>query len=511
MIITKIEIVLQRELPWRLAAVLVLILAAGLRLMDFDGRPLWFDEAIEYWMANVPLSDIHLAVANATHDPPFFSYLAHVWMRAGITEFWLRLPSLFASLLSIAGVIHLGRYTTNRLTGLVAGLLLAIGAADIRYAQEFGQYALLVMLITWNLIFLYQAHREGEWRWWLLWGGTAVISIYTHYGSVIAVGTAAAAFLVYHLWQRKWTAVIWQLATSFLVLLSLTPLVLVVIPNQMGRLGATPQPFSLAALYSVSWQILAFQLIANDGFLYWPWSPLPVWVVAIPLLLAIAVALLKVRSWLAPPALLILTWLAYFLISRTGAYFMGGTRHSLLLVPLLAVTVATGMVIIARRNGAVAAVLVTAVALITLLIPRERAEDLRTITHFWLAQQQPGDQTYVYATAAPGFRYQLDVAASTPSVLPPYWYRYCRADENVPAYCWENGIYYGRWLRNLPIEVVQADLEPLLQQVPTRLWLIFAHTNLDEHNRFLQLLQADYKLSDQVVQEGQAAYLLTTR
>ena len=53
---------------YRVLGVLVLLLAYGLRVRDLARRSLWFDEAIEYWVASAPASGILPAVRAALQD-----------------------------------------------------------------------------------------------------------------------------------------------------------------------------------------------------------------------------------------------------------------------------------------------------------------------------------------------------------------------------------------------------------------------------------------------------------
>lgn len=496
---------LARRPVWLGASTAVLLLAAALRIVGLNARPLWFDEAIEYWMSAAPFAEVHLAVAEATHDPPFYSYLLHLWRLTGIQDFWLRLPSLAFSLFGVAGVIRLGELTGGRAVGLLAGLLLTVSAADVRYAQEVGQYSMLVCLVSWNALFLLQAHAHNRWRWWLLWGATAGVGLYSHYGMAIAVFALAATVIALNLRRRRWTAVWRHALTGGGVLLLLLPLFLIIIPRQLGRLGASAQPVSLADLLAVSNRILAFQLLGNEAVFFQAWPGVPMWLLAAPLTVGIGIALLTARKWLHPPVLLLIMWLGYYGISRTGAYFFNGTRHSLLLTPLMMVSAAIGIWAVARRVWPLAAAVTAVAVLMALFIPRERPEDLRTVTDYWLAQQQAGDATYVYYGAVPGFSYRLDLLDGETAVLPRAWYVDCYIGTNVPA-CRADGVAYGPWLRGQP-EIYALSVRELTGATD-RLWLIFSHVHGDEEAQFLSALSDAYTVADQIQATNGSAYLL---
>jgi uncharacterized membrane protein len=488
----------RRNEVWWMAVVLVLLLAFALRVIGLAERPLWFDEAIEYRMAVTPLAEVYRAVTQSTHDPPLYSYLLHSWLRLGLDEFWLRIPSLIFSLLSVAGLLALGRFTSGRLVALTAGLLLAVAAADIRYAQEVGQYSMMVCLLTFSLLWLYKAQRNNQWRWWLLWSGVALISLYTHYGVVIFILATAVAFLLYHVWRRQWTAVWRQVVSGGLAVLLTAPLVLVIIPQQLGRLGAQPQPFDLTRSLSISAQILEFQFLTHYGMAVWPTAVFPLWPIALLILIPIFVALVRARSITAPAALLALTWLVYYLVGRTGAYFFAGTRHSLLLAPLIFLTLAVGIVYLSWWRWWGGASFLSAILLLTLLIPREAAEDLRTVRRYWLENQQPADVTYVYYGARPGLEYQLALAQATGDC----------PQSTAGASCAPAGLHYGAWIRDKSPENMAVDVQQVVGDWPERLWLIFSHIHSQEDVKLIEALAPVYAVQASQAAEGALVVLL---
>src|SRR5262245_13125469 len=65
---------------------------------------------------------------------PLYSLVMRVWaIAAGTSEWALRLPSVFASMLSCALLVVLGRRLFDRWVGLAAGLLLATSPFVVRW------------------------------------------------------------------------------------------------------------------------------------------------------------------------------------------------------------------------------------------------------------------------------------------------------------------------------------------------------------------------------------------
>lgn len=488
----------------------VLLLAATVRIWGLGARSLWFDESIEYWMAVVPLGEIHRAIAAATHDPPLYSYLLHGWLQLGIQELWLRLPSFYFSLFAVVGVVSLARLWFDKKAALLAGLFLALSAADVRYAQEVGQYSLMVCLAVWNIIFLTRAAQRNRWRDWLAWGGIALVSVYTHYGSAILLLSVALPVLLSLGVRRRWRAVWRQVAVGTAVALALLPLVLIIIPQQLGRLGAAPLPVGLNQLLQTSSQMLAFFVVGNEGIISWPYDGMPFWLAWLPLLVLLGVALLWTRSPLQPTALLLAAWLGYYLISRTGAYFFAPTRHALLLLPLLAVSVGWGAAALDRAARGLGTGLLVAILLFSVTFPREGEEDLRGATAYWLEHRRGEEGTFVYYGAVPGFRFQLDAQTTPHGGLPPVWYGDCYAAAQRP-YCNEFGIFFSPWARGFSEDAYSTLFAKQMPRGSKAVWLLFSHVHEDEAEAVLGGARTAYEIERHVSFEGAAVYKLKAK
>lgn len=500
---SKSRLFCKNERVWAIALLLV---ATLLRAWTLESRSLWFDESIEYWMGVVPISQIHSTVARATHDPPLYTYLLHQWLQLGIHEYWLRLPSLFFSILAIDGLLHLGRLAVNKQTGLWAASFLAICTADIRYAQEVGQYALLVCITVWHLVFLYLGIKKNRWRDWVWWGALVLVGLYTHYGFAIVAFTCALPFLLFNIYRREKTAVFKQITIGMGVLVGLIPL-LSIISLQMNRLGAQSLPFDLHNLFSTSAKILAFPIVANVGITAWPWPHFPITIIWGVLLVLILIAIRSIRTVTHPASLLIISWLGYYLISRTGSYFFVPTRHSLLLLPLIALTIGNGIMILNQKTKVGGTVLFLSLMVVALIFPVEGEENNRLATAYWLENHQTGEPTYIYYGGTVGFRYQLDVQTEPHQGLPPNWYNVC-AGGAAANYCREHDLYFGKWLRNAPADEIKASIFEMIDQSSPRLWLYFSHMSEEEENRFIDALSNEYGVISKEMFEGTAVYLL---
>lgn len=169
-----------------------LLVAALARFPGLGKRSLWFDEALSGLIAQLSTPEVLTNAAGSSH-PPGYYLLLHVWHPAGESEFALRFPSAWFSLLAVAIVARLARDFLSRRTARLAALGMAISPFQVYYAQEARMYGLAIALsasVLWA--FLRVATRDGLTGWWL-YVILAAMGLYVHY----YVGLVIAAL---HLW-----------------------------------------------------------------------------------------------------------------------------------------------------------------------------------------------------------------------------------------------------------------------------------------------------------------------
>ncbi|MFZ0548212.1 MAG: glycosyltransferase family 39 protein [Candidatus Promineifilaceae bacterium] len=127
------------HLRWWLLS--ILLFSFLLRAWNLGGKSLWIDEAFAVWNAERTPAEI-LAETHDNH-PPVYYLMLHEWIKVSEDEAWLRLPSLFASFLSLPLTFALGRFLFGEKTALTALILLAVAPLSVWYAQE-----------TWMFIFI---------------------------------------------------------------------------------------------------------------------------------------------------------------------------------------------------------------------------------------------------------------------------------------------------------------------------------------------------------------------
>jgi len=153
-------------------AVILLMLAAGLRFHALDDQSFWNDEGNSYGQSLRSPADIAINAAADIHPPGYYWLLAGWRVATGESEFALRSLSVFASILSAACAFALGRRLFGPTAGLITLAAVAVNTFSITYAQEARMYALMALwgvASTWALVVVLTSHpptpsrlREGE-------------------------------------------------------------------------------------------------------------------------------------------------------------------------------------------------------------------------------------------------------------------------------------------------------------------------------------------------------------
>ena len=124
----------------------LLLLAAATRLHRLDGQSLWYDEGVTAAHAVRDLPELIPLLQVNVHTPAYFVMLLGWTDLAGMSEFALRAPSVFFSILSVAWTFALGARLLHPVAGLAAAALVALNSFSMLYAQEARMYAMLTAI-----------------------------------------------------------------------------------------------------------------------------------------------------------------------------------------------------------------------------------------------------------------------------------------------------------------------------------------------------------------------------
>ena len=129
--------------------------ALSLRLGVALREPLWLDELHTAWCVDGPFNIVWNRAGQGNQSPFYFWIEWLVCQPFGLTEFWLRLPSVvYGSLAAIAASLFVWSFKRSLLAASLTGLLVAIDPQFIFYGSEARPYA-LVQLLSVLQVFLF--------------------------------------------------------------------------------------------------------------------------------------------------------------------------------------------------------------------------------------------------------------------------------------------------------------------------------------------------------------------
>ena len=154
-----------------LAIILILAVAAILRIYRLSFHDLWYDEIYsivisgDFWK---------------NWNPPLYFAILHYWIKLfGISEFSLRFPSVIFSVFGVYFTFLLGKLIFNFRVGIIAAILMTLSAFCLWYAQEARPYSLSMFLGTVSTYCLFKVLIQKKDKAWFLFILAAVFLLYS--------------------------------------------------------------------------------------------------------------------------------------------------------------------------------------------------------------------------------------------------------------------------------------------------------------------------------------------
>ena len=142
----------------------ITLLGGWLRFRALDAKSLWLDEAFSIWMAGHGPAEMLGWLVRIDQHPPLYYLLLSGWMRLfGDGQGTVRALSALFSTSTIPILYALTRRLTHdRVTSLLAALLLALSPFHVRFAQETRMYALLTLTAAGAIYFAVALLQVGK-------------------------------------------------------------------------------------------------------------------------------------------------------------------------------------------------------------------------------------------------------------------------------------------------------------------------------------------------------------
>jgi 4-amino-4-deoxy-L-arabinose transferase-like glycosyltransferase len=204
-----------RDVSWRrdaLALALVLLAAAGIRLISLPHEAVWHDEIATLEFLDAPnLADFLRQVHAVTPAPPLYPVTQYLWAQVfGTSVLSLRFLSMLYGLAGLAALYALGRTLLGHRAALIATAWMSLIFWHIYHSQEirfYGMVTLLALLCV--LTFLRFLSRPGV-RSLALHAIVSGLMIWTQPQSVLLFGALGLYLVLFR--ARKWRVIVaWTL------------------------------------------------------------------------------------------------------------------------------------------------------------------------------------------------------------------------------------------------------------------------------------------------------------
>lgn len=162
---------------------LIIIVAASLRIFQLGKRDLWADEVSSVFFAK-NFSSMRFERYLANHpNMELYSYftLLSQWRRlAGDSVFVMRLFSVIFGVFSVLLIYLIGNILFNRQVATIGSFILALSPFHIYYSQELRGGAFFTFLTLLIFYFFIQAVKKDKIHYWFCLTISSIMGIYTH-------------------------------------------------------------------------------------------------------------------------------------------------------------------------------------------------------------------------------------------------------------------------------------------------------------------------------------------
>jgi mannosyltransferase len=203
---------------WWLATIVVMVIAAGLRIFTINSQSFWYDEAVTAQLTESSVADICLGRAKDNGNPPLYTLCAKAWSDVfGRSEAGFRSFSVVCGVLAVLLLALLGRQLFGPRVGVLAAGLLAVSPLQIEHSNEARTYALLQLMVIANTWFFVRWVQGRQITDLIVYGITTALGWYSHYYAPALQLAQATALATLPQCRRVWLPWICTMFAAFLL------------------------------------------------------------------------------------------------------------------------------------------------------------------------------------------------------------------------------------------------------------------------------------------------------
>ncbi len=183
--------------------VLILLLAAAIRIHGTAHRPVWTDEGFMTWLtSDLDFDTVMDRAERWDRHPPLYAFWIGGWRTiAGESRIALRYWAIMSGLLSTALVYRIGADGFGESSGRYAALLYAVLRMAVYYAQEIRGYGTLMLAVCLMSFFFLRYLRRPRGIWLVGYALSTALMLYTVYVGLLVLAVQGVITL---LWRGAW-------------------------------------------------------------------------------------------------------------------------------------------------------------------------------------------------------------------------------------------------------------------------------------------------------------------
>lgn len=455
---------------------------------------LWFDESIEYWYSKIMVGELPFESSGtvnmyqriiSTFQPPLYNVLMYFWLKISDSVWWFRFFGVVMGFIGMIGLYKaIFKATGNSYLASCSVAFATFVYQLLYYWQECAEYCIMLAGLFWTLYYWIAMIKEPNRKNLIGFTISAIIPIYSQYGSAFPVVIMGASLLIIT-WIEKNKKNLVDMIVAFgtAIIFAGIPLYVFFLKQQMNALSG-----SRVSIADVNFEggmlkdhINSFQQIFKWNLMSY-YSDTAVQIFLVLILIMVVLVLIK-GSKLSKNLILvnIFIWELYYLTVKLGIYSYGnfGNRYNTFFIPVWIVTFFVlvfevyqllGKVSLANKfelqyiftGSVIAFCLCFCFFSWNARIQNNwTKEEARNVTEEWIKQTQndKDTKTLIYYGANSGFAY------------------YIRADENFDE-SWENNVTYMPWFRSKSEEQWNDYLNATYGSIwPDQLYVVATHIN----------------------------------
>ena len=161
----------------------ILLAHVALSFHAIAAKTFWFDEGVSIGIARLDFYNFLRILWRREGNMSLYYLALRLWLHVGSSPAFVRSLSVIFSVGAVAAIYFLGRKLFTPTVGLIASVLLASNAWELRYAQEARSYTLMVFLCTLSTLFFVKYIESSSQRDRRLYIALSTLAVYAHFYS----------------------------------------------------------------------------------------------------------------------------------------------------------------------------------------------------------------------------------------------------------------------------------------------------------------------------------------